>query len=160
MVEYGHEYLKRINGKYYHETMQFSAQTWDFFLWPNEFTWNSLLDAKEAIVYSYNALNAFAAKLSKDEAQKLLSTWISYMYILISNIYVPQLLFSLKYIWDLYEQSFCCEYSGMDNVVQVIQNRYHKIHTTKSWDFIGLPLTATRNLKIERDIVVGLLDTG
>jgi hypothetical protein len=45
-------------------------------------------------------------------------------------------------------------------VVQVIQNRYHKIHTTKSWDFIGLPLTATRNLKIERDIVVGLLDTG
>jgi hypothetical protein len=97
MVEYGHEYLKRINGKYYHETMQFSAQTWDFFLWPNEFTWNSLLDAKEAIVYSYNALNAFAAKLSKDEAQKLLSTWISYMYIFLIYMFL-----NYYFHWNIY----------------------------------------------------------
>ncbi|XWS77132.1 hypothetical protein CRYUN_Cryun01aG0235800 [Craigia yunnanensis] len=48
----------------------------------------------------------------------------------------------------------------LDEVASVFPNRYHKLHTTKSWDFIGLPLTAKRNLKLERNIVVGLLDTG
>ncbi|XP_059458023.1 subtilisin-like protease SBT4.14 [Corylus avellana] len=82
----------------------------------------SLQDAQESMVYSYTkGFNAFAAKLSQDEAQKLL---------------------------------------GMDRVVHVMPNRYHKLQTTKSWDFIGLPLTARRNLKMERDIIVGLFDTG
>ncbi|XP_075668995.1 subtilisin-like protease SBT4.14 isoform X2 [Castanea sativa] len=48
----------------------------------------------------------------------------------------------------------------MDQVSSVIPNRYHKLHTTRSWDFSGLPLTAKRKLKTERDIIVGLLDTG
>ncbi|XWS32264.1 hypothetical protein CRYUN_Cryun23aG0145200 [Craigia yunnanensis] len=79
-------------------------------------------DAKESIVYSYTkSFNAFAAKLSKDEAEMLME---------------------------------------LDEVASVFPNRYHKVHTTKSWDFIGLPLTAKRNLKLERNIVVGLLDTG
>ncbi|XP_034905825.1 subtilisin-like protease SBT4.14 [Populus alba] len=50
--------------------------------------------------------------------------------------------------------------SLLDEVLSVFPNRYHKLHTTKSWDFIGLPSTAKRNLKMERNIVVGLLDTG
>jgi hypothetical protein len=37
----------------------------------------------------------------------------------------------------------------------VITNRYHMLQTTKSWAFIGLPLTARRNLRMERDIIVG-----
>ncbi|GAY42057.1 hypothetical protein CUMW_063980 [Citrus unshiu] len=79
-------------------------------------------DAKESIVYSYTeSFNAFAAKLSNDEAQKL---------------------------------------QRMDRVLSVFPNRYHQLHTTRSWDFIGLPQTARRNLKIESDIVVGLMDTG
>ncbi|XP_022769698.1 subtilisin-like protease SBT4.14 isoform X3 [Durio zibethinus] len=79
-------------------------------------------DAKESIVYSYTkSFNAFAAKLSKDEAEML---------------------------------------KELDEVASVFPNRYHKVHTTKSWDFIGLPLTARRNLKLERNIIVGLLDTG
>ncbi|CAN1332424.1 Subtilisin-like protease SBT4.14 [Linum perenne] len=45
-------------------------------------------------------------------------------------------------------------------VLGVFQNRYHKLDTTKSWDFVGLPKTAKRNLKMEKNIVVGLLDTG
>ncbi|KAK8522006.1 hypothetical protein V6N12_066576 [Hibiscus sabdariffa] len=49
---------------------------------------------------------------------------------------------------------------GLDDVASVFRNRYHELHTTKSWDFIGLPVTARRNLKLERNIVVGLLDTG
>lgn len=48
----------------------------------------------------------------------------------------------------------------MDRVLSVFPNRYHQLHTTRSWDFIGLPQTARRNLKIESDIVVGLMDTG
>ncbi|XVE73960.1 hypothetical protein DITRI_Ditri11bG0160300 [Diplodiscus trichospermus] len=79
-------------------------------------------EAKKSIVYSYTkSFNAFAAKLSKDEAEMLME---------------------------------------LDEVASVFPNRYHKLHTTKSWDFIGLPLTAKRNLKLERNIVVGLLDTG
>ncbi|CAN0921360.1 Subtilisin-like protease SBT4.14 [Linum grandiflorum] len=45
-------------------------------------------------------------------------------------------------------------------VVGVFPNRYHKLDTTKSWDFVGLPRTAKRNLRMEKNIVVGLLDTG
>ncbi|MCI05864.1 xylem serine proteinase 1-like [Trifolium medium] len=48
----------------------------------------------------------------------------------------------------------------MDEVLLVFKNRYRKLHTTRSWNFIGLPLTAKRRLKLERDIVVALLDTG
>ena len=48
----------------------------------------------------------------------------------------------------------------MEEVVSVFPNRYHKLHTTKSWDFIGLPRTARRQLKQESNIIVGLLDTG
>ncbi|MBA0680190.1 hypothetical protein Goari_011902, partial [Gossypium aridum] len=78
--------------------------------------------AKESIVYSYTkSFNAFAAKLSENEAEML---------------------------------------KGLDEVASVFPNRYRKLHTTKSWDFIGLPLTAKRNLKFERNIIVGLLDTG
>ncbi|KAH1106971.1 hypothetical protein J1N35_010739 [Gossypium stocksii] len=83
---------------------------------------NSEHDAKESIVYSYTkSFNAFAAKLSENEAEML---------------------------------------KGLDEVASVFPNRYRKLHTTKSWDFIGLPLTAKRNLKFERNIIVGLLDTG
>ncbi|KAK7292563.1 hypothetical protein RJT34_15414 [Clitoria ternatea] len=82
----------------------------------------SHLEAKESMVYSYTkSFNAFAAKLSEDEAMKL---------------------------------------SVMDEVVSVVPNQYRKLHTTRSWDFIGLPLTAKRKLKSESDIIVALFDTG
>ncbi|RDX88454.1 Subtilisin-like protease SBT4.14, partial [Mucuna pruriens] len=78
--------------------------------------------AKESMVYSYSKnFNAFAAKLSEDEANML---------------------------------------STMDEVLLVFQNQYRQLHTTRSWNFIGLPPTAKRRLKVESDIVVALLDTG
>lgn len=49
---------------------------------------------------------------------------------------------------------------GMHEVASVIPNRYHKLHTTRSWEFIGLPPTAKRNLNVESNIIVGVLDTG
>nr|GLL34424.1 subtilisin-like protease SBT4.14 isoform X2 [Ipomoea trifida] len=80
------------------------------------------LEATESHVYSYTRVfNAFAAKLSEDEADKL---------------------------------------SRLPEVASVIPNRYHKLHTTRSWEFIGLPPTARRNLKAESNIIVGVLDTG
>ncbi|KAI3449154.1 hypothetical protein Pfo_005819 [Paulownia fortunei] len=79
-------------------------------------------DASESLVYSYTkSFNAFAAKLSEDEAIKL---------------------------------------SNMDEVVSIFPNQYHKLHTTKSWEFIGLTPNSKRNLKLESNIIVGLLDTG
>ncbi|PON85175.1 Subtilase [Trema orientale] len=82
----------------------------------------SYAEAKESMVYSYTkSFNAFAAKLSSDEANKL---------------------------------------SQMEEVLSVIPNRYRKLHTTRSWDFIGLPLTARRKFKRESDIIVGVFDTG
>ncbi|KAI5647317.1 hypothetical protein M9H77_33322 [Catharanthus roseus] len=50
--------------------------------------------------------------------------------------------------------------SSMDEVLSVFPNRYHKLHTTKSWEFIGLTPTAKRNHQVESNIIVGLLDTG
>jgi len=49
---------------------------------------------------------------------------------------------------------------GMEEVVGVYENKYHKLHTTRSWDFIGLPQTAKRSLKTESNIIVALFDTG
>ncbi|KAI3756864.1 hypothetical protein L1987_56688 [Smallanthus sonchifolius] len=51
------------------------------------------------------------------------------------------------------------ELSGMDGVQSVILNQYRKLHTTRSWDFIGLPQTARRK-KLESDIIIGVMDTG
>ncbi|VVB06786.1 unnamed protein product [Arabis nemorensis] len=48
----------------------------------------------------------------------------------------------------------------MEEVLGVFRNQYRQLHTTKSWDFVGLPLTAKRHVKAERDVIVGVLDTG
>ncbi|KAI4312106.1 hypothetical protein MLD38_036958 [Melastoma candidum] len=47
----------------------------------------------------------------------------------------------------------------MDGVVSVFPNRMHKLHTTRSWDFIGFSNHVQRATK-ESDIIVGILDTG
>ncbi|XP_061340241.1 subtilisin-like protease SBT4.15 [Gastrolobium bilobum] len=47
-----------------------------------------------------------------------------------------------------------------DNVVSVFPNTYRKLHTTRSWDFLGMPLKVKRNPNIESHIIVGMLDTG
>ncbi|KAK7392583.1 hypothetical protein VNO78_21026 [Psophocarpus tetragonolobus] len=47
-----------------------------------------------------------------------------------------------------------------DSVVSVFPNTQNKLHTTRSWDFLGLPLKWNRHSKVESDIIVGVLDTG
>ncbi|CAI0544387.1 unnamed protein product [Linum tenue] len=46
------------------------------------------------------------------------------------------------------------------NVVSVFPNQIRKLHTTRSWDLIGVTQSVRRNLKFELDIIVGVLDTG
>ncbi|XP_004494157.1 subtilisin-like protease SBT4.15 [Cicer arietinum] len=49
---------------------------------------------------------------------------------------------------------------GEKNVVSVFPNTYRRLHTTRSWDFLGMPLKVKRNPNIESHIIVGVLDTG
>ncbi|MCL7025064.1 hypothetical protein MKW94_017080, partial [Papaver nudicaule] len=82
----------------------------------------SVLAAKDSIVHSYvNNFNAFAAKLSPDEAKQLESS---------------------------------------TGVVSVFPNQYRKLHTTKTWDFLGFPKNVKRKVKLESNLVVGVIDTG
>lgn len=45
-------------------------------------------------------------------------------------------------------------------VVSVFPSIKRKLHTTHSWDFLGMPTNVKRNLKVESDIIVGLIDSG
>ncbi|KAF3433609.1 hypothetical protein FNV43_RR24711 [Rhamnella rubrinervis] len=49
--------------------------------------------------------------------------------------------------------------AGMKGVVSVFPNQKLKLHTTKSWDFIGFPLNVKRS-NVESDIIVGVVDSG
>lgn len=48
----------------------------------------------------------------------------------------------------------------MEGVVSVFPNRIRKLLTTRSYDYLGLPLNIKRNLEVESDVIIGLLDTG
>ncbi|KAK3445466.1 hypothetical protein EUGRSUZ_A01616 [Eucalyptus grandis] len=51
--------------------------------------------------------------------------------------------------------------SDEDVVMSVFANKKRKLHTTRSWDFLGMPETSgSRNSKVESDIIIGILDTG
>ncbi|KAK6272277.1 hypothetical protein POUND7_009360 [Theobroma cacao] len=47
-----------------------------------------------------------------------------------------------------------------ENVVSVFPNSFRQLQTTRSWDFLGMPLSVKRNTPKESDIIVGVLDTG
>ncbi|KAK7378778.1 hypothetical protein VNO80_04225 [Phaseolus coccineus] len=47
-----------------------------------------------------------------------------------------------------------------ESVVSVFPNTVRQLHTTRSWDFLGMPLKVKRNSFIESHIIVGVLDTG
>ncbi|KAK8361345.1 hypothetical protein V6Z12_A03G034300 [Gossypium hirsutum] len=54
--------------------------------------------------------------------------------------------------------------AGMDRVVSVFRSKTLKLHTTRSWDFLGLTLDETLVTPMEftngQDVVVGIFDTG
>lgn len=48
----------------------------------------------------------------------------------------------------------------MEGVVTVFQSEKKKLHTTKSWDFVDMPIQVGPSVNVESDIVVGVIDTG
>nr|CAB3455947.1 unnamed protein product [Digitaria exilis] len=48
----------------------------------------------------------------------------------------------------------------MDGIVSVFPSRTHKLLTTRSWDFLGLPQTPTEELLLQGEVIIGMLDTG
>ncbi|KAJ9541795.1 hypothetical protein OSB04_028301 [Centaurea solstitialis] len=49
--------------------------------------------------------------------------------------------------------------AGMEGVVSVFPSQTKKLHTTRSWDFMGFPQDVQR-APLESDVIVGMLDTG
>ncbi|XP_042479860.1 subtilisin-like protease SBT4.3 [Macadamia integrifolia] len=49
---------------------------------------------------------------------------------------------------------------GMKGVVSVFPSRTLKLHTTRSWDFLGFPTTVRRVPTIESNVIVGMIDSG
>ena len=47
----------------------------------------------------------------------------------------------------------------MEGVVSVFPSQTKKLHTTRSWDFMGFPQDVER-APLESDVIVGMLDTG
>ncbi|XP_011629200.1 subtilisin-like protease SBT3.9 isoform X2 [Amborella trichopoda] len=54
--------------------------------------------------------------------------------------------------------------SGFEGVVRVLPNRMYKLHTTRSWDFLGLnpklPSTLLRKANSGDGVIVGVIDSG
>eukprot|EP01018_Ginkgo_biloba_P039206 Gb_02470 [translate_table: standard] len=49
---------------------------------------------------------------------------------------------------------------AMSGVVSVFPSRRRVLHTTRSWDFLGLAAESTRLANTGSDVIIGLLDTG
>lgn len=64
-------------------------------------------------------------------------------------------------IWHYGGSSCFIHFAEDERVASVFPNKRRKLHTTRSWDFLGLPLSLqNKNLNMENDIVIGILDTG
>ncbi|KAH7675464.1 Peptidase S8 subtilisin-related protein [Dioscorea alata] len=48
----------------------------------------------------------------------------------------------------------------MEGIVSVFPSRTLHLHTTRSWDFLGLPSTTKHSLTLESDVIIGMIDTG
>lgn len=45
-------------------------------------------------------------------------------------------------------------------MVSIFPSKILQLQTTESWDFTGFPQNVNRNLKIESDVIIGILDSG
>ncbi|KAK8935945.1 hypothetical protein KSP39_PZI013421 [Platanthera zijinensis] len=49
--------------------------------------------------------------------------------------------------------------SSMDEVVSVFPSKDRRLHTTRSWNFLGFPSSAPR-AALESDVIIGMIDSG
>ena len=90
------------------------------------------------------------AKVTESEKERIVG-----VFIIMKNINRKPFLLPL----GIHSYIVFCFGLGMNVVVSVFPNRKKKVHTTRSWDFIGFPQHVTRTT-IESDIIIGMLDTG
>ncbi|RWV92934.1 hypothetical protein GW17_00044652 [Ensete ventricosum] len=54
--------------------------------------------------------------------------------------------------------------AGLEGVISVFRSKLLQLHTTRSWDFMGLSLSTQQRIPLQLDygddIVVGIFDTG
>ncbi|XP_068661745.1 subtilisin-like protease SBT4.14 [Aristolochia californica] len=50
--------------------------------------------------------------------------------------------------------------SEKNGVVSVFLSQRRKLHTTRSWDFLGFPETVQRKISAESNVIIGMFDTG
>ncbi|KAF9598132.1 hypothetical protein IFM89_025546 [Coptis chinensis] len=50
--------------------------------------------------------------------------------------------------------------ASMEGVVSVFPSRIYKLHTTRSWDFMGVRENVKRVPRVESDVIVGVIDSG
>ncbi|KAG6480856.1 hypothetical protein ZIOFF_057444 [Zingiber officinale] len=50
--------------------------------------------------------------------------------------------------------------NDMEGIVSVFPSKTLKLRTTRSWDFLNLSQRVNRNLTLESDIIIGMIDTG
>ena len=48
----------------------------------------------------------------------------------------------------------------MEGVVSVFPNTIYNLHTTRSWDFMGMTTQSTLRYPLEGDVIIGMIDTG
>ncbi|RWR79430.1 cucumisin-like protein [Cinnamomum micranthum f. kanehirae] len=109
--------------------------------------------ASESLVYSYKkSFNGFAAKLSEEEMQKI-AIKIQIKSKAIENI-LSECFRTLLIICKS-----CNNISGMEGIVSIFPSNEKKLHTTRSWDFMGFTKKVARR-SVESDVIVGVIDTG
>lgn len=66
--------------------------------------------------------------------------------------------------WKAFNPRFCVVVIELPGVIHVTRNRFYKVQTTRSWDYLGLSSTSLSNLlnksKMGNGVIIGLLDTG
>lgn len=116
--------------------------------------------AREAIFYSYTKhINGFAANLEPRHAAEIASEPLTADRTLSHD--------DLSNMHDLYIFSTLKCISGYPGVVSVFPNRGRKLHTTRTWEFMGLERagdvpqwSAWEKARYGEDTIIGNLDSG
>lgn len=132
------------------------------------------------MLYSYkHSFSGFSAKINSSQAVTLASKLISFLsfflrfsfFFLLSFLYPQVRLYSqclrnyMRY-WCKKNQII----AEMEGVISVFRSKTMQLHTTRSWDFLGLPMISSTStasdaasplqLAYGQDVIVGVFDTG
>lgn len=121
---------------------------------------NSEDKAKDAMFYSYTRnINGFSALLEEEEANEISSK---------EEFFYLQSSLTLSFLHLLYLSLSCCIFIVEHPEVKAIfLNKGKKLHTTRSWEFLGLEKDGRivegslwQQAKFGEDVIIGNLDTG